>query len=191
MKNKNDEKPVKAKKTLEEKQEIALAKHKERIKKSQDKVTDTSKFFCTNKTLMAELIKWRDSAEKVEDRVISEDFGKMILQIATKLTNHSSFRNYNADLKQEMISYACFKIIQGLKNYNFNFENPFAYLTQAAWNAFVSVCAKYYKQLNLKKDLIKKMSVQLETTTGVNQNKIMNSYIKKYLGEDFVDGSDE
>ena len=32
---------------------------------------------------MTELIKWRDSAEKVEDRIISEELGKMMIAIGT------------------------------------------------------------------------------------------------------------
>lgn len=170
----------KRKLTKEERQEKALKQHKEREKNKAPQ--DTEKFYCTNKALMAEMIKWRDSAEKVEDRVISEDLGKMILHIATKLTNHSKFHNYNYDLKQEMISYACFKCVQGLKNYNFAFNNVFSYITTACWNAFVNILAKHYKQINLKKEIMKTQLAQLECADGINSSKIINSFIKDYLG---------
>lgn len=39
------------------------------------------RFYCTNKELTEELVKWRDSAEKPEDRTMSEELGKMILMI--------------------------------------------------------------------------------------------------------------
>lgn len=172
----------KPKLTKEEKQERALKRQHEREDAKKDVVQDTDKFFCTNKNLLAEMIKWRDSAEKPEDRVISENLGKMILQIVTKLTNHSAFRNYSYDLKQEMISYGCFKIVQGLKNYNFKFNNVFAYITQAAWNANINVCIKYYKQLNLRRELIKNKLSQLECMGDFNTTKIINNYVKQYLG---------
>lgn len=171
---------TKKKLTKEQRQEIALKRQKER---EQNKAPqDPNKFYCTNKALMEELIKWRDSNEVPEERIISENLGKMILHIATKLTNHSKFRNYNYDLKQEMISYACFKCVQGLKNYNFAFNNCFAYITQACWNAFVNILAKHYKQINLKKEIMKSQLAQLECEGNINSSKLINSFIKDYLG---------
>jgi hypothetical protein len=50
--------------------------------------------------LLEELIKWRDSAEKVEDRDRpSEKLGFMFMELARKITNHSFFRNYPLELK--------------------------------------------------------------------------------------------
>jgi hypothetical protein len=46
------------------------------------------------------LIKWRDSAEKVEDRDYpSEKLGFMFMELARKITNHSFFRNYSSEIK--------------------------------------------------------------------------------------------
>jgi len=44
---------------------------------------------------MEELLKWKKSAKKVEDRVPSEELGRMFMDIAQRLTNHSYFRNYS------------------------------------------------------------------------------------------------
>ena len=66
---------------------------------------------------MAELIKWRDSAEKVEDRVISNELGQMLITLSEKILNHSNFRNYSKDLKADMQSFFYYKAIKGLKNY--------------------------------------------------------------------------
>ncbi len=111
-------------------------------------------FYVTNKDLLAELYKWRDSAENPEDRIISERLGLMMYTIAKKLTNHFKFRRYTNEMKQDMISFGCYKAIVGLKNYNFEYKNPFAYLTQIFWNANVSVCVKYYKHKNGMKHYI-------------------------------------
>lgn len=119
-------------------------------------ITDESKHYVTNKSLMAELYKWRDTAENPDDRVISEELGLMMYTIAKRLTNHYRFRGYSEEMKQDMISFGCYKAIKiGLKNYNFEFTKPFAYFTTIFWNANVSVCAKYYKHKNgMKKYII-------------------------------------
>lgn len=197
------EKEKKIKKDLHRKkilanQEKRLPKHKERLKKKEiesEKEAEEnpessvkrrkreSNFYVTNKALLAELIKWRDSAPEVEDRVISEELGKMILLIATRLTNHANFIRYPNDVKTEMISYACFKCVQGLKNYNFEFSNPFAYITMACYNAFLSTCGKYYKQLNIKRMTFEKMLRQVEELNPATAKKLYDNYIKNYVGE--------
>ena len=77
-------------------------------------------------------MKWRDSnleEEKREiakgnpidytKRVISNELGNMFLAIGTRLSNHSSFRNYTKELKEDMLMFGIEKVIKGLKNYNF------------------------------------------------------------------------
>lgn len=64
-----------------------------------------------------------------EERIMSEKFGCMMMTIAQKVSNHSFFRNYPLELKQDMAAYAYEKIIKGLFNYSFRFTNAFAYLT--------------------------------------------------------------
>ena len=66
-----------------------------------------------------ELVKWKNSSKKVEDRTISEELGEMFLKIGNKMLNHSNFRNYSPELKQDMLMFGVEKIIKGLKNYNF------------------------------------------------------------------------
>ena len=178
----------KPKLSLAEKQEIKLKaqKAKQAAKKAKGETEPKNKerFYCTNKELQAELVKWRDSAEKIEDRIISEELGKMIMAIGNKLLNHSSFKNYPKELKEDMCSLYYVKIIKGLKNYNFKFNNPFAFFTQAAWNSFLIVIGKHYKHLNIKHDLMKKLSMELETYTGISSASALNKCIRSYLGED-------
>ena len=185
-------KAKKPKLSLTEKQEIKIRiqKLKETEKKRRNPKPDgEDTFYCTNRDLQNELIKWYESAERIEDRVISEDLGKMFMLIGNKLLNHSSFRNYSKELKEDMLSYFLFKIIKGLKNYNFKFSNPFAFITMAAWNSYLSVINKHYKQMNIKKSLMKKMINELETYSGISPNTSLNKYIKNYLGEEFLDSN--
>lgn len=78
------------------------------------KSKDTSRHYATNRGLMEELIKWRDSATDPKERRPSEEFGKMIMDIAERLTNHSCFRNYPYHIKEEMRSYAHEKFMTGV-----------------------------------------------------------------------------
>ena len=126
----------KPKLTLEQKQELKLKRQKAReaavaeaIGAGKQKPADKERFYCTNKELQAELVKWRDSAKEVENRIPSEELGRMLLAIANKYLNHSNFRNYTKVLKEDMRSYGLYKVLRGLKNYNFKFNNPFAWVT--------------------------------------------------------------
>lgn len=77
------------------------------------------RYYVTNADLLAELEKWRDSNKEQEERemkkwkklpksvthgkefqidynkrTISEELGKMFMELARKISNHSFFRNY-------------------------------------------------------------------------------------------------
>lgn len=193
-KKKKEESPeVKAEKKrihvekISKKQEARLPNHIERINRKEAKGQPANKerFYVTNAKLLEELSKMPKGPDGkiLEGAQASEEFGKMIKMIAERLTNHSNFKNYPFDLKQDMASYACFKCIQGIHNYNFEFKNAFAYFTTACYNAFVSTISKYYKDKNLKKDIAKKAIEKLESTSNINANKILSQFIKDYLGD--------
>ena len=171
--------------SLEERQDINLEKHRKRQRDNKEKNENrsTDNFYCTNKMLTDELIKWRDSDPDPDKRMASNELAIMINNIATKLSNHSNFRNYPIDIKDEMISYARFKILKGLKHYRFEFNNPFAYITQGCWNAFLTVCGKYYKYLNAKREYTKRFLSKLEEVEGINVDKIYNTYFKDFINE--------
>ncbi len=191
---KNVEEPPKKKLTLAEKQEIKLQRQKERqakkIAAGELEPKNKDRFYCTNKDLQAELIKWRDSAEKPEDRIISEELGRMMIMIADKLLNHSSFRNYPLEVKQDLRSLGILKLIKGLKNYNFKFNNAFAYFTQALWNSYITGLTKHYKQINIKRELMKKLFEEIETYSGIDPRSSLNRCIKAYIDGDDGSGDD-
>ena len=179
--------------TLEEKQEIKLKRQKERQAKrlaaGELEPKNKDRFYCTNKDLQEELLKWRDSAENPEDRIISERLGSMIIMIADKLLNHSSFRNYPLEVKQDLRGIGILKIIRGLKNYNFKFNNAFAYFTQALWNSYITGLSKHYKQINIKREMMKKLFLEIETYSGIDPRSSLNRCIKAFI--DGEDGSTE
>ena len=178
----------KTKLTLEQKQEIKLKAQKEKeaakLARGETEPKNKARFYCTNKELQAELIKWRDSAKEPEDRILSEELGRMLLAIANKFLNHSNFRNYSKELKEDMRSYGIYKVIRGLKHYNFKFNNPFAWVTQAFYNSFLTIIGKHYRHINIKKELMKKFMADLESISGISPNNSISRCIQNYLGDD-------
>ena len=174
--------------TLAEKQAIKLKIQKERQAKKAAAgelvPKNRERFYCTSAELHAELVKWRDSAEKVEDRVLSEELGKMLIAIADKMLNRSEFRNYPKELKEDAKGFFFVKAIKGLKNYNFEFNNPFAYFSTCAWNAYISTITKHYKQQNIRKEVMKQLLLELESHQGIDPKSSLNSYIRQYIEND-------
>lgn len=81
---------------------LKAQKVKQAEKAKQGDPANKDRFYCTNKELLAELIKWRDSAKNVEDRVISEELGRMFMALTAKILNRSEFRNYPRELKEDL-----------------------------------------------------------------------------------------
>lgn len=90
--------------TLAEKQAIKLKlqREKEAAKAARGEVRNQDRDYVKNDDLKNELLKWRNSAKEPEKRVLSEEFGEMLLKIGRKLLNHSNFRNYDPELKADM-----------------------------------------------------------------------------------------
>ena len=182
----NKEQPKKL--TLAEKQAIKLKIQKERQAKKAAAgelvPKNRERFYCTSAELHAELVKWRDSAEKVENRVLSEELGRMLIAIADKMLNRSEFRNYPKELKEDAKGFFFVKAIKGLKNYNFEFNNPFAYFSTCAWNAYISTITKHYKQQNIRKEVMKQLLSEIETYQGIDPKSSLNNYIRQYIESD-------
>lgn len=174
--------------TLAEKQAIKLKIQRERQAKKaaagELEPKNKERFYCTSAELHAELVKWRDSAKKVEDRILSEELGRMLMAIADKMLNRSEFRNYSKELKEDAKGFFFVKAIKGLKNYNFEFNNPFAYFSTCAWNAYISTITKHYKQQNIRKEVMKQLLSELETYQGIDPKSSLNNYIRQYIGSD-------
>lgn len=184
--------------SLAEKQAIKLQKQKERqaqkIAMGELEPKNKDRFYCTSAELTEELVKWRDSnteeeAQRIKQglpidytkRKMSEKFGNMLIAIADKMLNRSEFRNYSKDIKEEAKSYFFLRTIRGLKNYNFEFNNPFAYFTTCAWNAYISVIARHYRDQNLTRELLRNHLIDIESYGGMDPNSSLMNYIKQYL----------
>ena len=160
---------------------------------AKDGIIQEAKFFSQTKDYIIHDITsvvrkegWTFNYDIVEDRIITNEVGEIMLKIGRKLLNHSNFRNYDIELKEDMLMFGCSKLIKGLKNYNFKFSNPFSWFTQAFWNSYLTSLFRHYKQLNIKKDLMKKLSQELETYNGMDPRSSLNKAIKSYLGDEFA-----
>ena len=66
----------------------------------------------------AEIATWRESAEKVEDRVMHDKLALMIMSIPQHMLHSKCFRGYDHHLKEDMVMNAYVKIVKNLKNYD-------------------------------------------------------------------------
>lgn len=109
--------------------------------------------------------------------------------MARKISNHSNFRNYTLEMKQDMIGHACEKMVQsGLKNYNFKYTNAFAYFSQTCFNAFKTYLSQHYKQINLKRKYTKDAILELDVhMPNSGMSKCLEN---QFTGNDFDDFSD-
>ena len=171
---------------LEKKKEKGLLK-KERITDKPIYIKQTNEFIIEDVTHIVEMDGWcfdiDDPLDPIHGRVMSEKFGRMIMMIAQRLSNHSYFRNYSTELKEDCQSYSYEKIIKGLFNYKFKYTNACAYLTQSCFNSFKSILSKHYQQINIKRSVTKRAIDTLEyNLPGSSMSK---SLIRQFEGNDY------
>jgi len=124
------------------------------MKRTRSNKPRTNKNYINGRTFYENLVEYQKATragEEVPYKVMNY-IGECIIQISNKLTKHSRFYAYTDDYKQEMISDAIEKCIEKIGNFDIGHEtqNPFAYFTQIAWNAFVNRAEKEMKQHYVK-----------------------------------------
>ena len=102
----------------------------------------------------AEIAKWRESAEKVEDRVMHDKLALMILSIPQHMMHSKCFCGYDSHLKEDMVMNAYLKIVKNLKNFNPSFgSSAFKYFSRCCYFAFCETIMTYYKHKNMIEQL--------------------------------------
>lgn len=79
--------------------------------------------------------------------IIPRYIGECITKIAERLSFHRNFIGYDKGWKSEMISDAIFDCLNAVTKFNTKYENPFAYMSQIAWMAFVRRITTEKKQM--------------------------------------------
>lgn len=76
---------------------------------------------------------------------LKNKIGKIFLKICEGLLTKPNFINYSWDRKSEMTSDACFYMSKNIRKFDISRNNPFAYFTQACFNAYRQHINKYKK----------------------------------------------
>jgi len=150
--------------------------------------------YVDNKKLLEELTKYRNS---VQDALknnnpkprLSNYVGECILLIANKLSNRPNFNNY--PFKDEMISDGIENCLMYIDNFDpAKSSNPFAYITQIVYFAFLRRITREKKHLYTKHKLIERSMVHNEFITQSEwnerdeqnyfENEHMNDFVKAF-----------
>ena len=112
--------------------------------------------------------------------VISERLGQLFITMTDHILGHSNFRNYTADLKEEMRSHALMLLVKYSHNcdaYQRDARQTFNYITTIVMNACKQVLQKYYKQQNLKRELETMYLQMLSNQFGID---VKNYYLENF-----------
>ena len=121
---------------------------------SQRRPSASRNIYLDKEEFAAEIAKWRDSAEKVEDRVVHDKLALMVLSIPNHMLRSKCFCGYEHHLKEDMVMNAYLKIVKNLKNYNPAFgASAFKYFSRCCYFAFCETIMKYYKHKNMIEEL--------------------------------------
>ena len=102
----------------------------------------------------AEIAKWRESAERVEDRVVHDRLALMALSIPQHMLHSKCFCGYDYHLKEDMMMNAYVKIVKNLKNFNPELgASAFKYFSRCCYFAFCETIMSYYKHKNMIEQL--------------------------------------
>ena len=111
---------------------------------------------------------------------ISEELGNMFMIMTDHILGHSNFRNYTQDVREEMKGYALMLLIKYSHNcdaYERDARQVFNYLSTVTFNAFKQVLQKYYKNLNLKRELETMYLQMLSNQFGID---VKNDYLENF-----------
>lgn len=111
---------------------------------------------------------------------ISERLGQLFITMVDHILGHSNFRNYTQAVREEMKSYALLLLVKYSHNcdaYERNARQVFNYLTTVVFNSFKQVLQKYYKRLNIQRELERQYLDMLAQEYGIS---IKKDYIENF-----------
>lgn len=143
--------------------------------------------YVNNKDFLEALIKYKERLETNSNTKVPDYIGICIMQICNKLSTKPNFSGYT--FRDEMIADGienCILAINGFKPDKS--QNPFAYFTQIAWNAFIRRIQKEKKEIYIKHKNMQNLAI-LQRVDNIsedfdlgqpNNNDISNDVIKSY-----------
>jgi hypothetical protein len=107
------------------------------------------KNYINNKDLYEAMIDFKNKLKENPNTQVSNYIGQSILLICNNLAKRPNFSGYS--YKQELISDGIVDCLAAISNFDpEKTNNPFAYFTQIAWNAFIRRIQKEHKQSYIK-----------------------------------------
>lgn len=90
-----------------------------------------------------------DTLEETRLRKIEEKIGALYIEVAHGMLRRPNFINYPQDQKDDMISDALFCMTKAGAKYDTNYPNPFGYLSQITFHAFIQSIKNMKKRTGL------------------------------------------
>lgn len=116
----------------------------------------TKPIYLNNKHLYGLMIRYKNQLLEAKEAGVTppkipSDIGHSILLICTNLIKKPNFSGYSSQYREEMVSDAMMDCVAAVDNFDpEKTNNPFAYFTQIAWNAFIRRIQKEKKQQYIK-----------------------------------------
>jgi len=152
--------------------------------------------YVDNKKLLAELTQYRKDVQEAKHNQtkkprLSNYVGECILLIANKLSNRPNFINY--PFKEEMISDGIENCLMYIDNFDpEKSSNPFAYITQIVYFAFIRRITREKKHLYTKHKLIERSMIHNELATQSEYNEqVDQTFFENEHMNDFVKAFEE
>lgn len=148
----------------------------------------TKRHYVNNKDFYDAIVVYKQKLKEDSETRVPDYIGQCIMAICTKLSTKPNFYGYS--FRDEMIADAIENCIGAVDGFNpEKSNNPFAYFTQIAWNAFIRRITKEKKQQYIKhKNMVNDMLIAelddsaFTTIAGKNSqyNDITNEIISSF-----------
>lgn len=139
------------------------------------------KHYCSNKELYSEMCHYKAQYEQFKRNEITKEprmsdaIGLAIIQICTNLAVRANFSGYT--YKDEMIADAIENCVFAAKSFDPDkTNNPFAYFTMVAWNAFIRRISKEKRQTYIKHKNFEASHLKFELEGELSTGSIGNEY---------------
>ena len=140
------------------------------------------KHYVNGKDLYLAMVAYKEKVEKAKEEnkpqpVIPDYVGVCFMLICNKLSTKPNFMNYS--YRDEMVADAIENCVSAAHSFDpAKSNNPFAYFTQIAWNAFIRRIAKEKKQAYVKHKNFEYSNLMVELS---NENNMIDiSYHNEY-----------
>jgi len=122
--------------------------------------------YINNKSLYEAMLSYHEKRKAGEDPRIPDYVGQSIMLICNKLGTKLNFSGYT--YKDEMIGDGIENCVAAVNNFDpSKSNNPFAYFTQIAWNAFLRRIQKEKKQSYIKHKNFERSDIFNELADGL------------------------